>query len=69
MHSNLHTDLIKYITDSQVYTTNNTKRSKNELIKQGVKTDGVQYYNTRQELILSNIVTENDIYNNYSYTS
>ena len=41
IHSNLHTDLIKYITDSQVHTTNNTRRIKNELIKQGVKTDGV----------------------------
>ena len=34
-----------------------------------MKTEGVQYYNTHQELILLNIVTEIDIYHNYSYTS
>ena len=34
-----------------------------------MKTAGVQYYNTHQELILSNIVTKNNIYNNYSYAS
>ena len=43
---NLHTDLIKYITGRQEYTTNDTRRAKNELINQGVKTAGVQYYNT-----------------------
>ena len=42
----LHTDLIKYITDQQEYTTNETGIMKNELIYQGVKTAGVQYYNT-----------------------
>ena len=46
---NLHTDLIKYITDPQEHTTNATRRAKNELINQGVKTAGVQYYNTHQE--------------------
>ena len=66
---NLHTDLIKYITDLQEHTTNDAQKVKNELINQGVKTAGVQYYNTHQESILSNIVTESDIYNNYSYTS
>ena len=43
IHSNLHTDLIKYITNSQMHTTNNTKRATNELMNQGVKTDGIQY--------------------------
>ena len=67
--SNLHTDLIKYITDSQVHTTNNTRRATNEVMKLGVKTDGIQYYNTHQEAILSNLVTESNVYNNYSYVS
>ena len=49
------------------HTTNNTRRAKNKLINQGVKTTNVHYYNTDQELILSNIVTASDIYNNYSY--
>ena len=58
---NLHIDLIKYITNSVDHTTNDTRRMKNELINQGVKTDGIQYYNTHQELILSNIFTESYI--------
>ena len=40
-----------------------------KLINQGVKTFNNQYYNTHQKLILSNTVTESDIYDNYSYTS
>ena len=39
------------------------------MINQGVKTDSVQYYKTHQELVISNLVTESDIYDNYSYTS
>ena len=50
-----------------MYTTNDTRRAKNELIKQGVKIDGIQYYNTYQESIILDIVTERDIYVNYSY--
>ena len=34
-----------------------------------MKTNGVQYYKKYQELILSHIVTESDIYANYSYIS
>ena len=34
-------DLIKYITDPQEHTTNNTRRAKNELINQGVNAAGV----------------------------
>ena len=49
---NLHTDLIKCITDLQEHTTNNTRKSKNNLINQGVKTTSIQYYNTYQESIL-----------------
>ena len=66
--SNLYTNLIKYIIDSQVHTTNNARRATNELMNQGVKTDGIQYYNTHQESILLDLVTESDIYDNYSYT-
>ena len=40
-----------------------------KLIIQGVKTFIDQYYNTYQKSILSNTVTDNDIYDNYSYTS
>ena len=42
IHSNLQIGLIKYITDSQVHTTNNTRKTTNELMNQGVKTDGIQ---------------------------
>ena len=38
-------------------------------INQGVKTTNDRYYNTHQKSILSNTVTESNIYNNYSYTS
>ena len=50
-------------------TTNNIRRAVNELINQGLNIDGVQCYNTHRKLILSDLVTESDIYNNYSYTS
>ena len=63
--SNVHTDLIKYITDPQEH----TRRAKNKLIYQGVNTDGVQYYSTHQESILLNIVIESDIYDNSIYAS
>ena len=66
IYNNLHTDVIKYITDSQVHTTNNTRRPKNKLIKQEVKIDGVQYYNIHEESVLLDLVTESDIYDNYS---
>ena len=73
INSNLYTNPIKCNTDPQEYptndTTNDTRRAKNELINQGVKVDSVQYYNTHQESILSNVIIESDIYNNYSYTS
>ena len=38
-------------------------------MNQGVKTDGIQYYNTHQELILLDLVTGSDIYDNYGYAS
>ena len=66
---NLHTDQIKYITDPQVHTTNNARRATNELMNQRVNIDGVECYNTHQELILSDLVTESDIYDNYSDAS
>ena len=69
LNISLHTDLAKYITDQQEHTTNNTRRVTNELMIQGVKTEDIEYYNTHQESILSDQVTESDIYNNYSNAS
>ena len=40
--NNLHIDLIKYITDSQMNTTNNTRRTTNEFMNQRVKTDSIK---------------------------
>ena len=40
--NNLHTDLIKYITDSQMHTTNDARRTTNVLMNQGVMTDSIQ---------------------------
>ena len=67
LNISLYTDVTKFIADQQEDTTTNTRRAKNEFINQGVKTGNVQYYNTHQESIILNIVTESDIYNNYSY--
>ena len=67
IRGNLRTDQINYTTDLQVHTTINARIATNELMNQGVHTRDVQYYSSHQESILSNIVTENDIYNNYSY--
>ena len=67
MCSNIHTDLIKYITDSQAHTTNDAIQVTNKLTKQEVKPDGIQCYNIHQESILSDLFTESDIFNNYSY--
>ena len=39
------------------------------MIKQEAKPDGIYYYNIHQWLILSDLVTESDIYDNYTYTS
>ena len=65
----LPTDVTKYNTDHQEHTPNDTRRVKKKLVSQGVKTTNVHYYNINQELLLSNIVTESDIYNNYIYNS
>ena len=43
--------------------------TKYKLINQGVKAFNDRYYNTQQKSILSNTVTESDIYDNYSYKS
>ena len=67
--SNPHTNLTKYITDHQELTNNDTGKEKYKLINQGVKTTTNQYYITHQKLILSNTVTESDIYGSYSYIS
>ena len=40
-----------------------------KLINQGVKTFNDLYYNTHHKSILSNTVTESNIYDNYNYTS
>ena len=64
IHGNLHIDQINYITDPQVHTTNNTRRTTYELMNQGVNIDNIQWYSTDQESILSDLVTESDICNN-----
>ena len=69
IHNNLHTDLINYITDSQMHTTNDTIQLTNKLMKQEVKPEGTERYNLHQESIISDFFTESDIYDNYSYAS
>ena len=67
IRGNQRTDQIDYTTDSQVHTTINARIATNELMHQGVYTKGVQCYSSHQESILSNIVTESDVYDNHSY--
>ena len=62
--SDSHIILTKYITDHQENTNIGTDKGKYKLINQEVKTTNDQYYNTHQQLILSNTVTEIDIYDN-----
>ena len=57
-----------YTTNSLVYATSNARIMNDKPSNQGVKTANDQCHNTRQESILSNTVTESDIYNNYKYT-
>ena len=67
-NSNPHINLTKHISDCQEHRSNDTDKEKYKLINQEVKTTNDQYYITHQQSTLSNTVTENDIYNNYSYT-
>ena len=66
---NLCTTQANYTTNSMVHAATNARRANDKPSNQGVKTADDQCHNTHQESILSNTVTENDIYNNYSYTS
>ena len=66
---NLHTNQANYTTNLQTHVTTNTKIVNDKPTNQGVKTADNQCHNSHQELILSNTVTESDIYDNYSYTS
>ena len=68
-NSEPHIILTKYSTDHQEHTNIDTDKDEYKLINQGVKTINDRYYNTHQKSILSNTVTESDIYDNYSYTS
>ena len=52
-----------------MHTTNNTRRATNGSMKKGMKIDGIQYYSTYQESILSELVAESDIYDNYNCAS
>ena len=67
--SNPYINLTKHITDCQEHRNDDIDKERYTLINQGVTTTNNQYYITHQKSILSNTVTENDIYDNYSYTS
>ena len=69
IHSNLHTDLPKYMTESQVYISNNILQVMNDLMKQEVKPHNTHYYIIHHELILLDIFTKKYKYNNDIYAS
>ena len=66
---NLRTTQANYTTNPQVHATTDARIVNDKPSNQGVKTADDQCHNTHQESILSNTVTESDIYDNYSYTS
>ena len=66
---NLRADQANYATNSQVHATTNVRIVNDKQSNQGGKTADDQCQNTHQESILSNTVTESDMYKNYSYTS
>ena len=66
---NLRTDQVNYDNKSQAHITTDVRTTSSKSTNQGVKITNGQCQNMQQESILSNTVTENDIYNNCSYTS
>ena len=66
---NLRTNQAYYATNSKVHATTNARILNDKPSNQGVKMADDQCHNTHQESILSNTVTECDIYNKHSYTS
>ena len=69
IHINLCIDQVNYNNKSYVHTATNDRTTNSKSTNQGVKIAANQCHNIQQESILSNTVTESDIYNNYSYTS
>ena len=69
IRSNLHTDLFKYMTGSQVYISNEIIQVMNDLMKQEVKSDVIQCYNIHHELFLLDLFTNGDIYDIDIYAS
>ena len=67
--SDLYIILTKYTIGHQEHTNIDADKDGYTLVNQGVKTTNNQYYNIHQKSILSNTVTESDVYNNYTYTS
>ena len=61
IHSNLHIDLINYMADSQMSITDDAIQVTNDLIKQEVTLDGIQYYNIHHEPILLDLFTNDDL--------
>ena len=69
IYINLRNDQSNYDNKSQVHTTTNIRTTNSKSTNQGVEIANNQCHNIQQELIISNTVKENDIYDNYSSTS
>ena len=68
IHINLHIDQVNNDNKSQVHTITDVRTTNNKSTNQGMEIADDRCHNIQQESILSNIVTESDIYDNYSYT-
>ena len=67
--SNLHQDSANCTVDSQVYITKDVIQVVNDMVKQEVTSEGIQFCNTHHESILSDLFANNDLYDNDSYAS
>ena len=69
VHSNLHIDLINYMVDLQVHITENTIQIVNDMVKQKVTPDKIQFYNIYHESFLLDLFTNGDLYDADNYAS
>ena len=69
IYINLRIDQVSYNNKPQVHNITYIRTTNSKSINQGVEKANNQCHNIPQKSILSNTVTESDIYDNYSYTS
>ena len=69
VRSNLYIDLTNCTVDLQVYITKDVIQVVNDIVKQEVTPDRIQFYQMFREAILSDLFTNSDLYDDNSYAS